>query len=86
MVKPRPLPRIVAGSKHHLLEWLENPLPVLSGDSGAGVRHTDNHLTAFNPAAQYHPAALCETPRVAEQVDDDLSNAGFIKINNRQVG
>ena len=65
-------------------EGLENPLLVLGGDAGAGILDFDQQVPPTvvpHAQAEGHAALLGELHCVADQVDQNLSQASFIALD-----
>ncbi len=72
-----PVPRLA------LLELLEDPLPILGGDAGAGIGDRDPHLAVDPRRAHVHlPAGGRELHGVREQVEDHLLDPALVAVDH----
>src|SRR5205823_5120285 len=70
-----------------LLELLEDPFPVVYGDTGPGVRHRDKHLSVLTRRRDDDASApRRELDGVREQVEDDLPDAALVTVDEIDVG
>src|SRR5207245_4100215 len=64
------------------VEWLEDEIPVLRGDTGPGVRDANDNFVPFGSTTdQYMPARRAVALSVGKEVNEHLLEAEAIQTN-----
>ena len=85
IARPRPVPFLACRGIVDLLEGVEDPLVVGSGDPRAGIGDGDLEVRAAGPGADFDRTGIRELDGVADEVEEDLGEAPPVAASDRKV-